>query len=203
MIQSSEGKWKIKIQIKYTRNTRTKLEIRPWGVLILLPEGVDKNEVYRIIEKHKAWIKGKHSKLIKALEKSRSVKLIERSETGFRNLTAKIVEQAAREVLGMNPCRIVIRRMKTRWGSCSPKGTITINMLARYLPNHLITYIIYHEICHIIEPRHNKAFWKCVEKHCPNYRELEEELLAYEVKLGLYGSIEPFRDHRHARNLGL
>ncbi len=100
------------------------------------------------------------------------------------------MEQAAKDILGMNPCRIVIRKMKTRWASCSPKGTITINTLARHLPNHLISYIIYHEICHIIEPRHNKAFWTCVQKHYPNYRELEEDLLMYEVKLGLHDSRE-------------
>ena len=188
MIRNSESKWKI--QLKYSKNTRPKLEIKPWGIQILLPEGVEEKEAYRIIEKHKAWIEAKHTELIKALEKSKNIKLIERNEAEFRNLVAKIVEQATKEILGMNPCRIVIRRMKTRWASCSPKGTITINTLATHLPNHLISYIIYHEICHIIEPRHNKAFWECVEEHCPNYRELEEELLAYEVKLGLHGSTE-------------
>ena len=188
MIQNSESKWKI--QIKYSRNTRPKLEIKPWGILVFLPEGVDKSEAYRIIEKHKLWIKEKHAELLKALENSRNIELVERSETEFRNLVEKLVEQAAKDILGMNPCRIVIRKMKTRWASCSPKGTITINTLARHLPNHLISYIIYHEICHIIEPRHDKAFWACVQKHYPNYRELEEDLQMYEVKLGLHGSRE-------------
>ena len=127
--------------------------------------------------------------LLKALENSRNIELVERSKAEFRKLVRKLVEQAAEDVLGVNPCRIVIREMKTRWASCSPKGTITVNTLARYLPDHLISHIIYHEICHIIEPRHNSVFWACVQKYYPNYRELEKELLAYEVRLGLH---EPY-----------
>ena len=157
---------------------------------MFLPEGVDKNEAYRIIEKHEAWIKRKHAELLKALESSRKIELVERDEAGFGSLLQELVEQATREVLGINPCRIIIRSMKTRWASCSPKGTITINKLAKHLPNHLISYIIYHEVCHVIEPKHNKAFWTCVERRYPNHRELEGELLAYEIKLGLHGSAE-------------
>ena len=184
-MQNSESKWKM--QIKHSKNTGLKLEIKPWGILVFLPEGVDESEAYRLIEKHKLWIKEKHEELLKALENSRNIGLVERSREDFRGLVEKLVDQAARDVLGINPCRIVIRRMKTRWASCSPRGTITINALARHLPNHLISYIIYHEICHIIEPRHSKSFWTCVQRYCPNYRELERELLVYEVKLGLHG----------------
>jgi len=188
LVQNSENKWKI--QIKYSENTRPKLEVKPWGILVTLPEGVDENEAYRIIDKHKLWIEKKHAELLEALEHLRNAKLEKRSKAEFRNLVEKLVEQAAKDILGMNPCRIVIRKMKTRWASCSLKGTISINSLARYLPDHLISYIVYHEICHIIEPRHNKAFWTCVQKFFPNYKELEKELLVYEVKLGLRKSTE-------------
>jgi len=101
-------------------------------------------------------------------------------------LLKKIVKQVTREVLGVNPCRIVVRKMKTRWASCSFKGTITVNSLAIHLPEHLIAYIVYHEICHLIEPRHNEAFLECIRGRYPNYGELEKELLAYEIKLGLH-----------------
>lgn len=183
MIQNSESRWKV--QIKYSKNIRPKLEVKPWGILVTLPEGVDGNEAYRIIERHRAWIEKKHAELLEALERSRNVELVERSKAEFRNLVKELVEQATKEILGMNPCRIVIRKMKSRWASCSPKGTITINTLASYLPDHLISYIIYHEICHIIEPKHNKDFWICIQKRYPNYKEMEKELLAYEIKLGL------------------
>jgi len=187
-MSSSGNKWKI--QIKRSRGIRPKLIVNPEGILVILPEGFDESEVCTIVERHKHWIEKKHTELIEALEHAKTVKLIKRSKNEFRNLVKKLVEQATKDVLGINPCRIVIRKMKTRWASCSPKGTITINELAKYLPDYLISYIIYHEICHILEPRHNEVFWKCVQKRHPNHKELEKELLVYEVKLGLHYSIE-------------
>jgi len=189
LIRNGRSKWKI--QVKYSKNARFKLEVKPWGVLVTLPEGADENEACRIIERHRRWIEERHAELLEALERSRNVKLVERSETEFRSLVKKLVDQAAKEVLGVNPCRVAVRRMKSRWASCSPRGTITVNALAKYLPLRLISYIIYHEICHVIETRYNETFWSCVQKHCPNYKELEKELLVYEVKLGF---------HLHERN---
>ena len=186
MIRNNKDKQEVKMG--YTKNKNPKLEIKEWGISLLLPEGYDKSEAYRILERHKAWIEGKHSELLRALEKSKNIKLAERNEEDFRMLVSKTIEQATREVLGINPLKITIRRMKTRWGSLSPKGTITINELAKYLPDKLISYVIYHEICHIIEPKHSKAFWECVKRHFPDHEDLEQELLLYEVKLGLQDS---------------
>jgi len=179
-----ESEWRI--QVKYSKSTRAKLEVKPWGVLITLPEGVREDEITRIVERYRAWIEKKYSELLEVIERSKNIELLERSKAEFKRLLKKIVEQVAREVLGVNPCRIVVRKMKTRWASCSFKGTITVNSLAIYLPEHLIAYIVYHEICHLIEPRHNGAFLECLRKRYPNYRELEKELLAYEIKLGLH-----------------
>ncbi|ABN69865.1 protein of unknown function DUF45 [Staphylothermus marinus F1] len=181
MTSNNENMWRI--QIKYSMNKNPKLEVKPWGIQIILPENMDRREAYSIIEKHKSWIKKKTMELQEALERSRNIKLVKRSKAEFKNLVKKLLDQVARDELGINPCKVVIRKMKTRWASCSPKGVITVNSLARYLPDNLVLYIIYHEICHIIEPKHNKDFWTCVQKYYPNYKELEKELLAYEVKL--------------------
>jgi len=172
--------------VRYSKNTGVKLEVKPWGVLITTPEGVGENEVIRIVERHRAWIEKKYAELLEAIEHSKNIELVERSKAEFKRLLKKIVEQAAREILGVNPCRIVVRRMKTRWASCSPRGTIVVNSLAAHLPENLIAYIVYHEICHLIEPRHDEAFLECLRKRYPNYGELEKELLTYEIKLGLH-----------------
>jgi len=179
-----ESEWRI--QVRRSKSTRAKLEVKPWGVLITLPEGVKEDEVTKIVGRHRAWIEKKYSELLEALERSKDIELVERSKAEFKRLLNKMVEQAMREILGVNPCRVVVRKMKTRWASCSLKGTITVNSLAIHLPEHLISYIVYHEICHLIEPRHNEAFLECIRRHYPNYKELEKELLAYEIKLGSY-----------------
>ncbi len=184
---SRESKWRI--QVKYAKSSMAKLEVKPWGVLVTLPEGIRGDEVAKIIERHRAWIERKHSELLEAIERSKNIELVERSKAEFKRLLKNMVEQAAREILGVNPCRIVVRRMKTRWASCSPRGTIVVNSLAAHLPEHLTSYIIYHEICHLIEPRHNQVFLECIRRRYLNHEELEKQLLAYEIKLGLHQGI--------------
>ena len=43
--------------------------------------------------------------------------------------------------------------------------------------------IIYHEICHLIEPKHNRIFFEYIRRRYPNYKDIEKELIAYEIKL--------------------
>jgi len=182
-----------KIRIEHSKSARPRLEVRSWGILVSLPEGVSEEEAYRIIERHGSWIAARRAELLEALKRAEGVRLVERSREEFRKLVLELVERSARELLGVNPFRVVVRTMRTRWASCSPQGVITVNSLARHLPDHLVKYIVQHELCHAVELRHGEAFWACVKKLCPDYEELEKELLAYEVKLGLHG---PQQDNR-------
>jgi len=54
--------------------------------------------------------------------------------------------------------------MKTKWGSYSTKGNLTINTLLKHLPNKLIEYVVLHEMTHSQERKHNKRFWRIVSK---------------------------------------
>ncbi len=75
-----------------------------------------------------------------------------------------------------NPKRISIRRQKTRWGSCSESGVISINYKLMMLRKELIDYIIIHELCHLIELNHSKKFWNLVVDIISNFIELRKEL---------------------------
>lgn len=176
-------KWKI--VIKHSDNSRAKLEVKTWGLLVTLPKELNEEEVYSLLEKHKGWIEKRYSELREALNISKNIKIVERSIGELRELAQKILEEATHTILGINPCKLVIRRMKTRWASCSSKGILTLNNAAKYLPDDIIAYIIYHEVCHILEPRHNSKFWECISTKYPNFREIERILMAYEIKLAL------------------
>ena len=69
--------------------------------------------------------------------------------------------------------------MKSKWGSCSPDKNLMINTLLKYLPRDLIEYVIYHEMIHLIERKHNGHFWKIIASKFDNYGEKEKELFEY------------------------
>lgn len=72
--------------------------------------------------------------------------------------------------------RVAIKNAKTRWGSCSSKGNLNFNYKIIYLPEELVDYIIVHELCHLKEFNHSKAFWALVAQVIPNFKALNKKL---------------------------
>jgi len=79
----------------------------------------------------------------------------------------------------VNPSDIKFRKTKSQWGSCNSKNILSLNTMMMKLPQHLIEYIIVHELCHIVHKHHKKSFWEMVEKFMPNYKRVRMELKSY------------------------
>ena len=77
---------------------------------------------------------------------------------------------------GLDYKKISIRSQKTRWGSCSTSGTISLNDQLLFVDRASAEYLIIHELCHRHHMNHSAKFWQLVETHCPNYREHEAAL---------------------------
>lgn len=70
-----------------------------------------------------------------------------------------------------------VRKMKTEWGSCTPKRrTIRFNSALASKPVAQIEYVVVHELAHLRQANHSSAFWQIVERHIPNYKELRYQL---------------------------
>lgn len=73
--------------------------------------------------------------------------------------------------------RVQIRRQRTRWGSCSAKGTISLNVCVLFQEPAVMRYLLIHELSHTRHMNHSRRFWSLVESIEPDYRRLDRELL--------------------------
>ena len=68
---------------------------------------------------------------------------------------------------------ITIRKMRRRWGSCSSKGEVTLNLLLIKMPLACIDYVVTHELCHLEAFHHGKPFYRLLAQVMPDWRERE------------------------------
>ncbi|MGI8928485.1 MAG: M48 family metallopeptidase [Candidatus Limnocylindrales bacterium] len=72
--------------------------------------------------------------------------------------------------MGLTPSRVAIRDQKTRWGSASRRGTLSFNWRLVMSPPHILDYVVVHELAHLREAGHSKAFWRLVDRYFSNSR---------------------------------
>ena len=83
------------------------------------------------------------------------------------------------QVYGHKIGKVSIRKQKTRWGSCSKQGNLSFNYRIIYLPQALRDYVIVHELCHIGQFNHSKAFWEVVAPTVPDWKAQRAALRQY------------------------
>lgn len=139
------------------------------------PEGVVLDGAYLLVT-----AKGRDPSRVEALlhdwyrARAREV-FAERLEACYPRLAAR----------GVPRPRLSVRAMRTRWGSTSAvrgtdPGRITLNLKLVQVPALLIDYVLYHELCHLLEPHHGRAFYDLLGKVLPDWRERRERLNKYE-----------------------
>jgi predicted metal-dependent hydrolase len=110
-------------------------------------------------------------------------------ESGARTQLQAWLKAAARERLAPRllqlaadlkypVARVAIRCQRTRWGSCSTRGTVSLNCSLVFLRPEVVRYLFVHELAHMKHMNHSPNFWSLVGKLEPEYRSLDRELLA-------------------------
>jgi predicted metal-dependent hydrolase len=77
---------------------------------------------------------------------------------------------------------ISIKNTKTRWGSCSSANNINLNLHLMRVPEHLIDYVLLHELAHTVVKNHGEKFWLLLEHCYPNARKADKEMNDYRTQ---------------------
>jgi len=104
----------------------------------------------------------------------------------LRTVAAKEIPPQTREIagrLGIDFKRVSIRNQRTRWGSCSTSGVISLNWRLVMMPVGAMDYVIMHELMHVREMNHSQRFWDLVAEACPDYRKWIDWLDTHGMKL--------------------
>ncbi|MFA5176378.1 MAG: M48 family metallopeptidase [Candidatus Nanoarchaeia archaeon] len=155
--------------VKYPR-----LEFRTGMLNIILP--YDYENEHNLLNIHKNWIIKKQRAINFALNKSKDKQLINRN---LNNLKKIVLDYYNKNSNNFKAKKIQFRHMKSKWGSCSSDKVLTFNSLLRFLPLNLIQYVVYHEMLHLKEKKHNKTFWNIISKKFTNYPLKEKDLFIY------------------------
>jgi predicted metal-dependent hydrolase len=83
---------------------------------------------------------------------------------------------AMSRAVGQSARRVVIKNMRSRWGSCGPDRLMNLNWRLVLAPEAIIDYVLVHELTHITEPNHSPAFWRRVGRSCGHFEESRDWL---------------------------
>jgi predicted metal-dependent hydrolase len=144
--------------IKYPR-----IELRTGELHFVLPLNMSHHP---ILDKYDGWIKEKKDEINDAFNRAGNLKLSYRKPDEVKGLIQNLVNKFSEEQ-GVSVERIIIRDLKSKWGSCSSKGNLTLNKMLRYLPDKHFKYVVFHEIIHLIERKHTHKYWSMISEKFP------------------------------------
>lgn len=160
------------------------LSVKPFkGVRVAVPYGVSFNKAEDVVHLKTGWIK-KHLDKMDQLEQE----AIEQSKHGHmdrKDARAHLVRRLDElsDKHGFTYNRVFVKNQKTRWGSCSEKNNINLNVNLVRLPDDLMDYTILHELTHTRVKNHSKRFWDELDKLVGESRKLDKKLSRYRVLL--------------------
>ncbi|MBQ8636268.1 DUF45 domain-containing protein [bacterium] len=155
-------------QKKLTKDLKTKFDTLKILESDKLEIKVQKNVVYFYYPNNISFDDGKIQKLLKEAH-DKAIKI------EAKNYLPDRLSFLARKY-GFSFENITIRNQKTRFGSCSYKNNINLNINLMNYDFDVIDYVLIHELCHTRIKNHSSLFWQEVEKYCPNYKELRKRL---------------------------
>jgi predicted metal-dependent hydrolase len=176
----------IEVQVRESARSRCVRAVYRYGdqAELVVPVGTSERAVDRALREHAPWLARQVERAPRPV-----LTLPQVTERDGRRLARTLVTETAREEaprIGVAYRRIAIRDTRSRWGSCSSKGSLSFSWRLALAPRRILDYVVVHELCHLVHHDHSRHFWSVLGRVRATYPEERDwlsnhgwELLAY------------------------
>jgi len=175
------GKMTPDYELVRTARKTLALYVRRDGRLeVRAPLRTSREQIDEFVRNKRDWIEKTRRRLSAG---RRIVRLTKKEEAAYKQQAKAYLQQKCRhfsEVMVVRHGEVRISGAKTRWGSCSRKGTINFTYRLMFVPEELADYVVVHELAHLKEMNHSGRFWSVVEQVMPDYRARRKKLREFE-----------------------
>lgn len=160
-------------QVIRSNRTTLALEVnKNLEVIVRAPKRISSGAIATFVAQQEPWITKAIEKQKRRLAAQPPAPTTEECEALRQKAKAYLPQRVAyySSIMGVSPTRITITGAKTRFGSCSPKNSISFSYYLMLYPPQAIDYVVVHELAHIRHHNHSKQFWALVEQYMPDYQ---------------------------------
>ena len=164
-------------EVIYSDRRTLSLSVKNGRLIVRAPRRTSETKIKEAVLSHMDWIK-KHIASQEIRAKNHPDPTPEQEAEMRRRARKILVAKTAyfAEIMGLKYGRITITGAKTRFGACSSKGNISYSFRLMSYPEEAIDYVVVHELSHLVEMNHSKAFYKIIESVLPDYKERKKLL---------------------------
>ena len=169
--------------VKSRRAKHIRVTIKPdQTVRLTVPRGESVDKAIKFLHSKSPWIT-KHLQRFSKLENTpTNLQPPKINEPQAIDTLISRLEELAR-IHNIKYAKVTIRNQKTKWGSCSAKNNISLNINLVRLPEKLRDYVILHELAHTRIKNHSREFWTELDKHIPDSKKIASRLRKYRLEL--------------------
>lgn len=162
--------------VRVTRARRRTVRIsigRDLLVHMAVPQRMAERDIVRVYYEKEGWVathfERMRQRVATSLPSFTEEELWQMKKETERSIAPLLTHYAA--MLGVQYCRVTVRRQRSRYGSCSSKRNLNFNVLLSRMPPSVREYVVVHELCHLKHMNHSAAFWAEVGRAYPAYEE--------------------------------
>lgn len=179
--------FQVTVILKSVKNMYLRVKPPQAHVEVTAPYYVHQKDIEKLIRERSDWIDTARDRILLTQSQHTNPNLLSgwtpaKEEEARQILESTVPRLLSRwsTVIGRQPTRITYRRMKTRWGSCTPStGRIRLNLALAFVPEDLLEYVLVHELTHLYERGHGEGFRNRISGYLPDWRQKRRALNSY------------------------